>query len=256
VKFNGGTALPGDTAAIAASLLQRREDELQLRGDRSAALARLSELVGRPVSEKEAPAVGDYSAAVASTAKAMDTLRARPEYQQFAASRDRLAKQDAAAAARDKPKISAYGRAGYAKPGLNVLANTFQTYWYGGVQVHWTPWSWGNTERDHEVAQLQEQIVTTNEQAFRRGLDRSVQASLASMSRLDSTLVLDDRVVALREKIDAETRVRLREGAVTASDYVDKSTDLLTARLVRVQHRVELAQARATFLATLGVEVP
>ena len=46
------------------------------------------------------------------------------------------------------------------------------------------------------------------------------------------------------------------KGVVTAADYVDKSTDLLTARLTRVQHRVELAQARATFLTTLGVEVP
>jgi hypothetical protein len=43
---------------------------------------------------------------------------------------------------------------------------------------------------------------------------------------------------------------------VTAAEYVDKSTDVLTARLVRIQHRVELAQARTTFLTTLGVEAP
>lgn len=256
IKFNDGAALPGDTAAVAASMLQRRQDQLQLRGDRSAALARLSELVGRTVSESEPLAVGDYSAAVATTLRAMDTLRARPEYEQFAAARNVLDKQHAVVAAQEKPKFSAFGRVGYGKPGLDPLANTFQTYWLGGLQVHWTPWTWGNTDRDKEIAEVQQQIVTTNEQAFRRGLDRGVQNAIATMSRLDSSLALDDRIVALREKIDTETRAKLREGVVTASESVDKSTDLLTARLTRVQHRVELAQARATFLTTLGVEVP
>jgi hypothetical protein len=62
--------------------------------------------------------------------------------------------------------------------------------------------------------------------------------------------------VTLRERIETETRAKLHEGVVTASEYVDKSTDLLAARLVRIQHRVELAQARTNFLTTLGVEAP
>ena len=32
-------------------------------------------------------------------------------------------------------------------------------------------------------------------------------------------------------------------------------TDLLSARITRAQHRVELAQARANYLTTLGVQV-
>jgi outer membrane protein TolC len=75
------------------------------------------------------------------------------------------------------------------------------------------------------------------------------------MNRLDSTLALDDRIIALREAIDREARAKLREGAITAADYVDRNTDLLGARLARIQHRVELSQARANFLTILGVEV-
>lgn len=256
IKLREGTALPGDTAAIAAALLQREQDKLQLRGDRSAALARLSELVGRTVSERDALAVSNDSAAVARTIRGLDTVRARPEYEQFAASRDKLSKQIDIQAAQEKPRVSAFGRVGFGRPGLDVLSRDFQTYWLAGVQVHWAPWTWGTTNRDREIAELQRDIVTTNEAAFTRSLTRGVQQSLATLARLDSTLALDDRIVVLRERIDQETRAKLREGVVTAADYVDKSTDLLTARLVHVQHRVELAQARATFLTTLGVEVP
>jgi hypothetical protein len=36
---------------------------------------------------------------------------------------------------------------------------------------------------------------------------------------------------------------------------VDRQTDVLNARLARAAHRVELAQASARFLTTVGLEV-
>jgi outer membrane protein TolC len=256
IKLHEGAALPGDTAAIAASLLQRRQDRMQMQGDRAAALARLSELVGHPVTERNALAVPNDSATVAAVMDALDTLRARPEFAQFAASRERLASQIAVEAAQEKPRVSAFGRVGYGRPGLDMLSSSFQSYWLAGVQVHWAPWNWGTTSRDREINEVQREIVTTNEEAFQRSLRRGVEQSIATMARLDTALALDDRIVSLRERIDAETRAKLREGVITASEYVDKSTDLLTARLIRIQHRVELAQARTAFLTTLGVEAP
>jgi outer membrane protein TolC len=136
-----------------------------------------------------------------------------------------------------------------------MLSSEFQSYWLAGVQVQWTPWTWGSTDRDREALEVQREIVATNEAAFTQTLRRNVQQSLATINRLDSTLALDDRIIALREGIDRESRAKLQEGAITAADYVDRNTELLAARLARVQHRVELSQARANFLTMLGVEV-
>jgi outer membrane protein TolC len=255
VRLREGTALPSDTGAIAATLLQRRQDLLQLRGDRGAALARLSELVGRPIPDSAPLALPDLAGPVASAISSLDQLRARPEYEQFRASRDRLALQEAVTAAQEKPRVSAFGRVGYGKPGLSMLSSEFQSYWLAGVQVQWAPWTWGSTDRDRQVLEVQREVVATNEAAFTATLRRSFQQSIATINRLDSTLALDERIIGLREAIDRESGARLREGAITAADYVDRNTDLLAARLARIQHRVELSQARATFLTMLGVEV-
>jgi outer membrane protein TolC len=59
----------------------------------------------------------------------------------------------------------------------------------------------------------------------------------------------------LRERVLAETRVRFEEGVVTVGEFIDRETELSTARLTRATHRVELAQARARFLTTVGLEV-
>jgi hypothetical protein len=42
---------------------------------------------------------------------------------------------------------------------------------------------------------------------------------------------------------------------VTASEYLDRNAELLQARFAQAGHRVELAQASARFLTTLGLEV-
>ena len=252
-----GAATPGDTAAIAAALLQRRQDLAQIQADRSAALARLSDLIGKTVSHSTVLAAPVLDTAIArALPRTIDSVRARPEYAQFAAARERLARQEAVEGAQDKPRVSVFGRAGYGRPGLNMLSTDFQSYWLAGVQLQWTPWTWGTTTRDREVIEVQREIVATNEAAFTASLRRAVQQSLASMSRLDTTLALDERIIALREQVERETSARLRESVVTAAEYTDRATDLLTARLAYAQHRVELAQARATFLTIIGVDAP
>ena len=255
-RFREGTALPSDTAVVAATLLQRRQDLYQARADRSAALERLSDLVGRGLPTTTPIAVPNLDAAVASALARLGQLRERPEYEQFSATRERLARQGQLEAAQDKPRVSAFGRLGYGRPGLNMLSSSFDAYWLAGVQVQWSPWNWGTTDRDRQALEIQRQIVTTNETAFTESLERGIRQAIATIAGLDSSLMLDDQIVSLRERIEAETRVKLDEGVATAADYADRSTDVLSARLTRIQHRVQRAQAQANLLTTLGVEVP
>lgn len=255
IRFREGTALRGDTAAIAATLDERRQDRLALASDRGAALARLALLAGRRISGDAVLVASPTAPLVAEASRGLDTVRSRPEFEQFAATRQRLDEQSRLAAAQERPRVSAFARLGYGRPGLNALSSDFQSYWLGGVRVHWTPFDWGTTGRDQELLALEREVVATNEAAFARSLARQAQPTLATIARLDSTLALDEGIIALREQVAREARAQLAEGVITAATYVDKSTDLLVARLRRVQHRVALDQARATLLNTLGVEV-
>ena len=252
-----GAATPGDTASIAATMLQRRQDLAQIRADHRAALNRLADLIGRPLPDSTALAIPALDSTIARAVHlSIDSLRARPEYEQFSATRERLATQEAVVASQDKPRVSAFGRLGYGRPGLNMLSTDFQGYWLAGIQVQWSPWTWGTTHRDQESIEIQREIVQTNESAFTASLRRGVQQSLATMQRLDTALALDDQVIALRSEVERETAAKLREGVITAAEYADRSTELLSARLARAQHQVELAQARAAFLTTIGVDEP
>ena len=256
-RVRAGTALPSEQAALEAELLRRRQSLEQLAADRDAALAVLSDLTGTPVTTRDVLALPDLSADVARARSALagDTLRARPEFEQFARSREVLARQQAIVRAQDRPRVSAFGRAGYGRPGLNALAREFDEYWIAGVQLEWTPWTWGANRREREVLALQRDVVATEEAAFAERVRRGTAGDLATVDRLERALAVDDTIIALRERILREARLRFGEGVLTSAEYVDRQTDADAARLARATHRVELAQARARFLTSVGIEV-
>jgi outer membrane protein TolC len=255
VRVREGVALPSDTATIRATLLERRQDQSEIRSDRRAALGRLSELIRRAIPDTERLALPDLASAAVEARRDLAQVRQRPEYEEFARARERLVSEEGVEAAEQKPRVAAFGRLGYGRPGINPVNDAFDSYYVVGVEMTWSPFNWGSTGREREALRLQGDIVAAEEAAFSGRLTRATEADLATMDRLDSTLVLDDQIVALRERVERETGLRFREGEVTASEYLDRNTDVLEARLARATHQIEQVRARARFLTTLGLEI-
>jgi len=253
-RVRQGVSLSGEAATIEAELLRRRQSVAELAVNRVAALAVLSNLTGREIDTAISLPVPDMAVEATRARTSIGELRTRPEYEQFARARDVLESQRSALTARDLPTVSAFGRAGYGRPGLNPLASTFEQYWVAGVQLEWTPWNWGSTGRDRQVLSLQRQIIESEESAFTESIRRSVIRELATIERLERGTADDDAIIDLREQILRETRARFAEGVVTSAEYVDRQTDVVVARLTRASHRVALAQARARFLTSIGFE--
>lgn len=252
-RVREGTALPSEAATLEAELLGRHQDLDDLGATRAASLAVLKVLTGRSIAPTDTLLLPDLGATIASARAAVP--RDRPEYLQFARTREQLAAQERVVAAQTRPHVSAFGRFGYGKPGLDFFNTGFSTYWLAGVQVQWTPWSWGTTDRDREVLALQQQIVASDEAAFTAATQRAVERQLADIDRLTAALRTDDAIIGLRERIERETRHRYEEAVVTAAEYVDRENDVLAARLTRAGHEVELAQAQARYLMTIGMEL-
>lgn len=253
-RVRNGAALAGDLAAVRAELLRRRQDDAQLLADRAAAARVLAELTGAAV-DTAAPLALPALAEEVTRARAADSLRARPEYGRFAAMRESLARQADVLGAETKPRVSAFARGGAGKPGLDMLSTRVEPYWIGGVQVQWSPFDWGRSARTRQTLALERDVVDTEADSFREAIDRETVAELATIDRLERALATDDEIVSLRAEIVREAAAHFRESVVTSAEYVDKQTDLLAARITRAQHRVELAQARAGYLTTLGLEV-
>lgn len=254
-RVREGTALPSEELTIRAELLRRRQIIAEWRASRAASLDVLGDLTATRLDSGTTLAEPDVGRVVEHARAIIESARGRPEFAQFQAARTLLQKQEEARVAADRPRISLFGRAGYGRPGLNPLNTSFDSYWLTGVQAQWAPWTWGTSARDREVLRIQRQIVEADEAAFAAGLKRAVAQDLAQIDRLSAALAADDQIIDLRERVLVETRARYREAVVNSAEYIDRQTDVLSARVSRAIHRVELAQYRAHLLTTLGIEV-
>ncbi len=255
-RVAAGAGLASEVTLLDAELLRRRQALDELDANRAATRVILASLSGGTVREASTLQLPRLDTVVAAARSALDTLRARPEYTQFAGTRSVLAARAQQATRADLPKLSAFARSGYGRPGINPLARDFQSYWIAGLQLEWTPALWGAAGRDAEVQALQQEIVASAEAQFRQQLLRAVQRDLAAIDRLAGTLASDEAIIALHERAVAEARRRFGEGSITAGELVDRETDLLTARTARQLHRVRLVEAQARFLTTVGQEIP
>jgi outer membrane protein TolC len=247
-RVREGTALRSEAAQLRAELLNRRQEADAVRAERNALLLVLGELSGVEIDSsvvlETRPADGDLPDSVS-----------RPELRLFGRSRDRVAMQERALAATDLPRVFAFGRAGYGRPGLNLLSEAFSGWWLGGVQLEWSPRLWGSEHRERELLRIEAEIISTEEAAFRESVTRARARERATIERMTHTLALDDEIVRLREAVAQETRLRFGEGVVTAAELVDRDSAVLSARIARASHILELARARARYLNLLGLEV-
>ena len=254
-RVRHGTALQSEQSAIRAEALRRRQDDAQLLADRDAALRVLADLTGLTLPPEAPIALPALEQRVAEARARQDSVVTRPELERFERMRDVLSRQADVAGAQTKPRVSAFARGGVGKPGLNMLSTRPESYWIGGVQVQWNPFDWGRATRERQALELERDAVTADATAFRDALRRQTVGDLATIARLEQVLATDDEIVGLREQIVREASARFRESTITSAEYVDRQTELLTARIARGLHRVELAQARVAYLTTLGLQV-
>ena len=144
IRVREGAAIPGEAAAIEATLLQQRQQEEELRANKKAALVRLTSLTGRAIEADAALALPALDDAVAQARQELDRLHARPEYEQFARARDRAARQQELTTAAERPQLSAFDLNVFIKNAVSrgVIQNTwYLTNIFAGFEI----WSGGAT---------------------------------------------------------------------------------------------------------------
>lgn len=251
-RVDAGAALPSEVLLLDAELLRRNQSRNELSVQRDSTRSVLVALVGSDIPANATLGVrGEENLATTEAVPA----HARPEYLQFARSRELINTRSAELTARDLPRVSAFGRVGYGRPGLNPLGRSFDAYWNAGLQLEWSPFNYGRTKRDLQSQQLQAQIVSTEEDNFTESLKRATITQRGQITALQQSLPMDDSIVALRERVLRETRLRFDEGEVTSADYIARLTELTAAQLDRDARRVRLSEARARYLTTIGREV-
>jgi outer membrane protein TolC len=243
-----GVLLRSNADVLEVELLSISQQRVEADKRRRAALDVLSEFVGRPLGSETVLEVPSARA----PAVILDP-KTRPEYGLFEQTRSTIQERIGLTARANHPRVSAFGDASYGRfPGLNMFENDFTPYYAVGVRLSWKLWDWNANRRRRQALSVQQDIVEARQAAFSKNIQLALKQQIRDVERLEELISRDEEIIALRRRIVQQSESQLKNGVITATEYLLERNAAHRAELTRERHRIQLAQVHAQIRTTIG----
>jgi outer membrane protein TolC len=246
-RIENGTISKNNLYILQAQLLQTSQDLENIEADRIATLNMLGQLIGSDLS-------GDtYLVMPNPSVNNLDISAGnRPEYKLFEVQKNQLEAYKNTVSVQSIPKVNLFGQAGYGRPGLNMLDNTFQPYYTVGINFQWNPINWNSNNNQIQIYEINKKIIDKQKETFDKNLFVTLERYKADILKNEKLLKQDEEIISLREKIVNSSQSQLQNGTITATDYLTELNNKNQAMLLYKTHQIQLSQAKINFLTTKG----
>ena len=151
------------------------------------------------------------------------------------------------------PKVFGFAQAGYGNPpGNNFLSDKADLYYSFGAGLKWNIWDWNRNSNERKSLTLQQQLIDIRKSAAREVLQRLVVLKLSDIESLRDAASRDEEIIRLRGSIAAAAASQLRNGTITASQYMTELNSEKQAVIAAAARKISIARAEAEYLYITG----
>ncbi len=244
---SNGVALPNELDQLRAEKLLAEQQETELKSIRRTTLDLLEIVSGTTITDQTV-----FSKPTPPETGLSNTIITRPEIELFSLQKSKLDKSGEVLKNSRKPSVFAFGQAGYGRPGLNMLDNTFADWYMIGAGLSWNIWDWNKSNRERSALTLQKDIIDINLDNFNRSLKMSLNQEHNNLDKLNNLISTDEQIVAIKDQISKRSAVALENGAITSADYIRDLNAALQAKANLETRKVQLIQASVNYSTIKG----
>lgn len=241
-----GVMLQSDADALQAQILEIDKKVAEINSDLAAHYRMLGQMLEMEIPKSTALLMPDPEVHTQSF------VNLRPEYQLMEMQKNRLELSKEMVSASYMPKFSGFGKLGYGKPGLNMLSDKFDSYYYVGVGLQWDILNWNKQKNQKKILDVRQEIIEAQRKTFDRNINIQVTDDLAEIRKFEQLMEKDQQIIDLRERITETASSKLDNGTITSSQYLDEVNRETRARLDLEMHRIQLSLAKINYLKTIG----
>ncbi|HEX5742334.1 MAG TPA: TolC family protein, partial [Flavobacteriaceae bacterium] len=176
----------------------------------------------------------------------------RPETTLFELQKTQVNAYKNVIAKKNNPKIIGFATGGYGNPGLNMLENSFQTYYIAGIKLNWEVFDWNKSKKEQESIQINNDIIDNQQEIFKLNTSIELEQQLSEIEKLSATINVDKDIIDLHKEILATADSQLKNGVITASAYITELTQLYEAENNLSTHKIQLLLAKVNYKTIKG----
>lgn len=244
--YENGVILKSELDKINVEYIHVRQQIIEKESDMMAVVSALNELTKLNIesaSNLETPnlTIDNYT-----------FVNNRPEYLMLTKQQDKLTAVKKLTSSKRRPKLSAFGQAGYGRPGYNMLDDDFVDYYMVGARLNWNIWDWNKVKNEKQILDIQNEIIDSKKQSFDQGLRADLYKRIDDISKFEKLLSADETIVGLQNSIVSTALSQFNNGTITSTTYLIELNKLANSKLSLEAHKLQLVFAKYQYLSAIG----
>jgi outer membrane protein TolC len=176
----------------------------------------------------------------------------RPELDLFQLQKEQIEASELLIAKKNSPKLLGFATGGYGNPGLNMLDNSFQTYYMAGIKLNWNIFDWNASKKQRKSLKINKEIIDNHQEIFKLNTIIELNQHQSEITKISNFIESDKTIIELQKKILQSADSQLKNGVITAAAYITELTNLYEAENNLSLHRIQLLLAKTNYNTTLG----
>ncbi len=240
-----GAVLPTSDAILEAELLKLQQQLTDIESTKQNLIQTLEKYIGSPVLDTSS---FTYPENTIDLSKSLN----RPEMELFNLQKTQIDNTSSMLQKNRLPKVYGFAQGGYGNPGLNMLDNSFQAFYYVGLKLNWNVFDWNKTKKQTQALELNKQIIESEKEEFKLQTNIQLEQQAIEVAKYNEFINSDQTIIHLQKHILKTAESQLKNGVITSSDYMDQLTDLYEAEINLKTHQIQLLLAQANYTVIQG----
>ncbi|MBW4362631.1 TolC family protein [Flavobacterium taihuense] len=241
-----GAILPASEKVLEAENLKIKQQLSEIQYDKKKLFENLSSITYSNISETT-----ELDKPIITTP--VNTIINRPEMHYFELQEQQIDVSKSILTKNNLPKINAFGIAGYGNPGLNMIENSFEPIFMVGLKANWNVFDWNKSKSEKEALTVSADIIATEKETFLLNNNIQLQEINAEIQKSEANIATDTDIITLREYVEKSASSQLKNGVITASEYLIEFTNLYEAKNSQKIHEIQLELAKANYQVAIGI---
>lgn len=243
VKY--GAILPASEKVLEAEILKIKQQLIEIKSDKTKLFQNLATLTYSPIEKTTKLEKPNFTIDLKKESN-------RPELKLFDLQSQQIETSSILLSKNQLPKINAFGQAGYGNPGLNMLNNSFETFYMVGLKANWNVFDWNKTKAEKQALSVSKEIINSEKETFAINNQMQLQEFENEIQKNQEILATDTEIIDLRNTILKSSDSQLKNGVITSSDYIVEFTNLYEAKTNQKLHEIQLELAKANYQVIKG----
>ncbi|MCB0478654.1 MAG: TolC family protein [Crocinitomicaceae bacterium] len=152
------------------------------------------------------------------------------------------------------PKLVAFGKLGYGRPGFDMINTKMHGYYMVGAKFTWDIWGWNSLKKQKDQIYVKTNMIEHNKEMLTKKIAIEHAELQEEIDKYEKQIELSEEIEKLTENVYKTGQSKFNNGTINSTEYLKLFNDLNRARLTTEADKLGLLQAKLDWVHAQGVK--